>query len=491
MDKIQEIQESKAPNAFEEKPKNLSLGFDVDGLPPQAREGQTGADFRSFMFSRLAFFRNSKKKVFIFALIAIVLLGVGQLFWVNFKRITQKPQVPGEPGEIVWWGIQHEEEVFSPLIEEFEKKNPRVKIKYQKQSSKEYRERLANALAQGVGPDIFEIHNTWPVMFRDDLSALPSSVMTKEEFAESFYPVIVSDLTLPQGIVGMPLEFDALTLFINEDIFASSARKPPEKWDEMEESANSLVAKDQGGIILQAGVALGITKNVDHWPEIVGLLLIQNRVDPANPRGDLARVALDFYKRFKDGSVWDNALPPSTIAFAQGKLAMYFGPSRKAADIVKANPSLRFRTVRLPQLRKNLPTDPDFSYATYWVHAVSQKSNKQKIAWEFLRFLSTPESLQKLNENISKAEAFGRIYPRPEMNLSLREHPIFGSVILLAHQARSWYLADKTFDGEKGINSRVNGLYAGVIPKNIDERVLAALANDLARVLSSYGVSVR
>ena len=38
--------------------------------------------------------------------------------------------------------------------------NPNIKIRYEKQSTQDYQERLANTLASGKGPDIFEIHNT-------------------------------------------------------------------------------------------------------------------------------------------------------------------------------------------------------------------------------------------------------------------------------------------------------------------------------------------
>ncbi len=432
-----------------------------------------------------------KRKVFIFGI--IVFSVVVFLFTLSFRiKNSKNVSTTTKKGELVWWGVQHDPAVFQPLIEEFEKKNPNIKIKYTKQSNSDYRERLANSLKQGTGPDIFEIHNTWPYMFKDSLSSLPSQIMSKEEFEKSFYPVIVSDVTLPNlGMVAMPLEFDALTLFINEDIFILANLDPPEVWDEVGSLAHRLSLKGAGGIVSQAGVAMGITQNVDHWQEIVGLLLIQNRVNPASPIGDRAKTALNFYKSFKEGEVWDDALPPSTVAFANSKVAMYFAPTRRAQEIVKLNPNLKFRTLRLPQLRKNLPTDPDFSYATYWVQAVSVKSQNQEIAWEFLKFLSSPESLREINSNISKLEVFPRLYPRPEMNLEFREHPVLGSVASLAYNARSWFLADQTFDGQKGINSLIGKIFENLLAGSINDRVLGGSAQDIKKILSSYGIATK
>src|SRR3990172_6671570 len=90
----------------------------------------------------------------------------------------------------------------------FGTENPNMKVKYQQLSPQDYRIRLTNSLASGEGPDIFEIHNSWPFMFKNELATLPASVMSPEEFNNAFYPVIVKDLTLVgEGIVAMPLEY--------------------------------------------------------------------------------------------------------------------------------------------------------------------------------------------------------------------------------------------------------------------------------------------
>ncbi len=420
-------------------------------------------------------------------LLVLPLLFLGTLFLVLTRLKPKSPITSPSEKEIVWWGIQHDESVFLPLIEEFEKQNSGVKIKYVKKAQTDYKNILANALSSESGPDIFEIHNSWPLMFKNQLSTLPSQIMSEQEFKSSFYKTVVSDLNISgEGIIGMPLEFDALTLFINEDAFISSSQRPPQSWDEFRYLADTLTIKDDKDFILRGGASMGITQNVDHWPEVVALLLIQNKVDLLNPVGEASENALKFYRDFGENRVWSNALPPSTIAFANGKLAMYFGPSRRVSEIIKINPNLKFKTVRLPQVRKNLPTDPDFSYATYWVHSVSKKSKNKELAWRFLKFLSDPESLKKINENIKDREGFYRLYPRPDMNLIFREDFVLGSVASLADSTKSWYLADATFDGRQGINSQLKSAFEEVILKGIDSKNLANLATNIKSILSSY-----
>src|SRR3989344_4639522 len=285
-------------------------------------------------------------KIFLILFIVFVLLGVVALV-VYLAR--SKGTFFGTEGELVWWGIQHEESVYKSLIEDFEQENPNMKVKYQQLSPQDYRIRLTNSLASGEGPDIFEIHNSWPFMFKNELATLPASVMSPEEFNNAFYPVIVKDLTLVgEGIVAMPLEYDALTLFINEDIFASSLQSVPTTWDELVKKVDpaekgSLTIRETGGRITLAGIALGEIENVDHWPEIIALMLFQNRVNPAQPVSELTEDVFSFYKEFKTLGVWNTSFPSSTIAFARGEVAMYLGPSRRAYEIVKENPDLAFK----------------------------------------------------------------------------------------------------------------------------------------------------
>ena len=434
-------------------------------------------------------------KFLIPVVVLIVLLLVMIYVLLNLKSNGMK--IFGKKGEIAWWGFW-EGSTVQPLIEEYQTQNPKITINYTVQSTEDYRERLTNALARGTGPDIFRIHNTWVPMFVGELETLPSSVMSASEFSQTFYPVIASDLTTSGGIVGIPLGFDAITLYVNEDIFAAAGKTPPKTWDEVRRLAINLTSKDKEGAIIQSGIALGRTDNVDHWQEILGLMMIQNGVNPAKPSGRLAEDALVFYSLFSSvDKVWNRSLPPSTTAFAKEKVAMYFGPSRRATEINRINPNLRYKTILLPQLRKDDPSEPDISYATYWVESVWRRSASKDIAWDFLQFLSTKESLIKLYENTEKTHLIGEPYPRIDMSDLLLEHPIVGSVIALAPNARSWYLAGHTDDGPTGINSQMSALFKealGIISTGrggTAEKALGALAVGIAKALGQYGITVR
>ncbi len=425
------------------------------------------------------------KTVLLWVGIGILVLMITLVLFGVFKPKTESG------GEITWWGLWEDENLVAPLISEYEAAHPNVKINYIKQSQRDYRERLVNSLAKGQGPDIFRFHNSWVPMFAKDLDTLPSSVMTASDFSKTFYPIASADLTGGSGIVGIPLEYDALMLYINEDIFNSAGKTPPTTWDELRVLAKDLTVKDDQNVITQSGVALGRVENVDQWQEILALMMLQNGVDLTKPTGKNAEDAIKFFAIFStvDG-VWDESLPSSTQAFAAGKLAMYIGPSWRSFEIGVQNPKLKFKTFPVPQLPKNSPNEADVTYATYWAEGVWARSTKKTIAWDFLKFLSTKESLQKLYQNQSKVRSFGEPYPRVDMANLLSTHSILAPLINQASGAQSWYLASRTFDGPTGINSLLSKYFEDAVTAVVSgkeaDKALETAASGVSQVLSQY-----
>jgi multiple sugar transport system substrate-binding protein len=451
----------------------------------------------SAAFTTTSFPKSKRNLIFIIGIILlVVILGV-----VGFSLLG-KVGIGGKT-TLTWWNLWEDESIVAPLISEYEKDHPNIKISYVKQSKEDYRERLTNALAKGTGPDIFSFHNTWVPMFKSELDYIPASVMSAADYTKVYYPVISSDMANGTGLVGLPLEYDGLTLFINEDIFNKAGKTPPTTWNDLTKVACDLTVIDNG-TILQSGVALGRTENVDHWPEILALMMLQNGVDLANPTGKSAEDALSYFAQFssnqacegQDKKVWDETLPVSSLAFSAGKLAMYFGPSWRAFGFLERQPNLKFRTVPLPQLPKENAGEPSISYATYWAEGVWSRSKEKQAAWDFLKFLSTKESLTKLYANAVKSSpnrVFGEPYPRVDMGDLLLTDPLVGSVISQAPDARSWYMMSSIYDGPTGINSQINKYFEDAINgvnsgKISPTKALEPVASGVAQILSQYGL---
>lgn len=401
-----------------------------------------------------------------------------------------------EPVTIKYWGLWESKEVMEQVFAKYTQANPHVTIAYELNDPRDYRERLQARIAQGSGPDIFRFHNTWVPMLKTELAQIPSSVIDSQTFKNSFYPVAVTDLQAPEGFWGIPLEFDGLGLYYNVDLLkAAGITAPPANWDQLRTTAATLTVKDEAGKIKTSGVALGTADNIDHFSDILAVMMLQNGVDLKNiatgdeKRDGLAVDALDFYTLFaKSGEArtWDDTLESSTLAFAAGKLAFYFGPSWRAFEIKTANPTLAFKIAPIPQL-----PGERINWATYWVEGVSAKSKVSKEAFKLLKFLSQEDTLQTFYTEAAKIRLFGEPYPLVSLGGSIAQDPFVGAYIQQAPTAQSFPAVAATFDN--GLNDRiinffkdaVNSVNSGTNTKT----ALETLSKGISQVYSQFGIT--
>ena len=459
--------------------KQLDALIDKSKLPQNTIENSTTTNPPKDKFIKKPIF----KKIIIPLIILIIVLALGSTVLTIIRRSAKTIQ---NKGELVWWGVTEEDSVVAPLISEFQNKFPDIRITYVRQSEKDYAQRLYNSLKKGGGPDMFEIHTSWTPDFRGLLSTVPSSVLNENDYKSIYLPSIYNSLKTKEGIVGVPLYYDALTLYVNVDIFNNARKETPKTWNDIlflsdpVKGGLTLRNKDE---IIQSAVALGNTTNVDHWQDIFTFIMIQNKINPANP--DLKALAdvISYYKAFQENGVWNDRLPNSTTTFARGKLAMYFGTMSRAPEILRLNPEIRFKTVPLPQLPNNAPTDPQYSYANYYFQAVDKNSTNRDTAWQFLKFITEKESIARLNKERKAIRALEFPSPRNDMAADFEKDAVAGSIVYYSAVAKTWYMADRADDGEGGINNNVTSLYKAQIDKG---KISKTFADDLKSLLAKY-----
>lgn len=473
------------------------------GLPPAEVPGQPSAsaplsEVKAPDEQPLPELDEEKPKGSFFKKILLVLLVLSLLAGAGFGvyRFVLPRFQTAEEVTLTYWGLWEPERVMRGVIQEWEKENPKIKVVYQPNSPQEYRQRLQSALATAEGPDIFRYHLTWVPMLKNQLEPLPPSVMSSSLFESSYYPVLATQLRSGGNYLGLPLMVDSLALFYNEDIFLAAGKTPPSTWEELRRLALELTVKDEQGRIQTAGVALGTANNVDHWSDILGLMMLQNGADLSAPgacstQGEeevcLGADALTFYTVFSSvDQVWDMSLPNSTLAFSMGKLAMYFAPSWRIFDLKVANPGLNFKVIAAPQL-----SGTNLSWASFWVEGVSQKSQAKEEAWRFLQFLSSAETLEKLYAAQSNDRLFGELYPLTDMADKVQGNPLVAPFVNQMPQAQTWYLCSNTFDN--GLNDKMIQYFGNAVDAvNAGQSARAALetaGQGVSQLLSQYGLA--
>ena len=446
--------------------------------PPAGRTAQAGpAQVKDSIFKRLL----------------PILIGLGiiiLLFLLVTKIILPKFQKQKTPEIITlkYWGLWEPENLMAEVISDYQQTHPNVTVQYVRQSSKDYRERLQSSLAKGDGPDIFRWHNTWLPLLKTDLSPIPDTVYSPNEFDTTFYPIVKKDAFFNGRYYGIPLMFDTLVLYVNEDIFQSdSTLKVPTTWDNLRQTAYKLTVRDERGNPTRAGIALGAATNVDNFSDIIGLMILQNAGNPGKPDTDAVTSAIKFYTLFTtQDRIWSDQLPNSTYAFATAKTVMIIAPSWRALEVKAINPQLNFKLYPVPQL-----PGTSISWATYWLEGVSKKSINSAAAWEFVKYLSSREVLTKMYNLAAKTRLFGEPYPRQDMASLLQADPFLGAVLSQAISAQSWPLSSRTFDN--GLNDKIIKYYEDAINSYLnnqsEKEITQNLTQGVTQVLSQYGIA--
>lgn len=305
------------------------------------------------------------------------------------------------------------------LISDYQTKHPNVTIDFRKpecsdEVCSDYQKELLNSLARGDGPDIYGIHNTWLPQYLDKVAS--STNFTYKEFKDSFIDTVVSDFTRDQKIYGVALNVDTLGLYYNKDLLNTfNLPIPPQTWDELARYSRIIKQRNkQSGYFDRSGVAMGTVANVYRPQDILYLLMLQKGVKPWSSDGlqptfansdnssgqnvNPGLEALQFYTSFanpnSENYTWNNLSNDSVTAFVQGHAAFFYGYSYKWADIVSKNANLNFDVAKVPQPQYGGTV---VNYANYWGEVVSSQSKNKKVAWDFLKFITQADELQKFN----------------------------------------------------------------------------------------------
>ena len=359
--------------------------------------------------------------------------------------------------ELTFWGFWEEEEVMHPLIEKYEAENPGVKITYAIQPLKNYESLLYTRLEQAEisnepAPDIAMIHNSWTPKFRKYLSPLPASVMNREEYTKEFYPTALDDFTGSDGkIYAIPFQIDGLMVIYNKELLREAGYDvPPTDWDSFMEAAHNLTKKDSNGKIIQSGVAIGTSRNITHSTDILFYFYLQNLAPILNKErtsvdftSSRALNAFDNYTSFakEQNPTWAAYLPNDLSYFIDGKLAMMFGTSWRALEILENTQDIDFGLAPMPRLTNN----EEVYYSTYWGTSVSKTSKNTLEAWKFVKFLSEPEQLRRLYQNAAKTRTFGEPYSRVDLKDEMIGKPYVSAIAEMAPYMKSWQMGDETY----------------------------------------------
>lgn len=299
------------------------------------------------------------------------------------------------------------------LLQEYQKTHPGVRFEYVTKNIANYESDLLNALAAGSGPDIFAINNSWLPKYLDKTTPAPDKTFTFKDYQDTFVDVMAQDFTKDGKIYGTALSVDSMALFYNKDLLGTAGiATPPKTWDELATDVRKISRQDETGYFTRSGVAVGTNSNVNRAPDILYLMMLQNGAVPWSADGltptfnrsvqkngnnvNAGEEALVFYTSFSSPNnanyTWNERSDYSIDAFANGRAAMLYSYGY-AHDLIKAKaPNLNYGVAPVPQANLD---DPAVNYANYYGEVVNKQSKNAEQAWDFLKFITSREMLDK------------------------------------------------------------------------------------------------
>lgn len=351
--------------------------------------------------------------------IIIAVIIVLSLLFVFGYVLRQKP--PPQT-TLSFWGTGENQSALRQLIFEYQKEQPGIQIQYREFSEESYEEDLIDGLAGSRPPDFFLFHNSWLPKHFDKLRPLTEEQLPLSDFRRLYPQVVEQDFAPAGAIYALPLYLDTLALLYNAERFDQLAiAQPPKNWITMTSLKENR----------------GLRASTSYAADSFSLFLLQSGLDLSGSNGgriffsgETGKRTLAFYEQLVKYS------PQAREELILGEADLIFGYNRDRLTLKEKNPWLRLAVGAFPQYAAAAEA---VNLASYYGLAVSGKSAKAPLAWDFIKFLAAQSDInQKYLELTGQPPALRGLINQyqlhPELNIFSRQ----------ALTARSWPRVDPT-----------------------------------------------
>ena len=288
------------------------------------------------------------------------------------------------------WGSQSEIEILKPIISEFERKNPNVKIEFM-HIPQNYFQKLHLLLASNLAPDVIFINNLNLPVYADFLEDLSSDIDEKMFFVQT-----LQALSFDNRLLAIPRDASNLVIYYNKDLFKKYNIEIPQKdWD-----FNTLL---KIGLEFKKYDIFGISfeeSPLFYLPYLMscGGGILDDDLKTVIINSSQSQSGLKFYSDLRNKY---NIAPKksqsasATMAqlFLQQKLAMHLS-GRWLVPKYRESASFDWDIINFPKGSLNSVVQMD---ASGW--AVYKNSKNKDLAIKFVQYLASKENIAKMTKS--------------------------------------------------------------------------------------------
>jgi sn-glycerol 3-phosphate transport system substrate-binding protein len=309
--------------------------------------------------------------------------------------------------------------------------------------------KLKSAQVSNSGPDVMQCYDIGTKYMLDSKSIIPvQDFINKEKYDTSnLEPNLLAYYTVNKQLNSMPFNSSTPILYYNKTAFKEAGldpNTPPKSLTEVEDMAKKLVKKDASGKVTQYGYSMSIYG----WM-FEQFMLKQEKAYANNGNGRTSSAtAIDFdkngggvtlltqWKKLVDSGNAGNfgrKTADTQNAFIAGNTAMYLDSTASlSAVLTGVNGKFEVGTGFLPKVTDSDKGGVSIGGASLWIMN-NNDAKKQQAAWEFIKFLVTPEEQAYWNINTGYFPVTKKAYDLQSVKDNIAKYPQFQTAIDQLH----------------------------------------------------------
>ncbi|RKP48819.1 ABC transporter substrate-binding protein [Cohnella endophytica] len=366
-----------------------------------------------------------------------------------------------EPVEVTLagWGSSPEEQaLLQQVLDEFQAKNPDVKVKYEVIAD-QYMDVIKTRLIGNEAPDVFylDAFEAPALIEKDVLEPLDSYVTPEFDTADFETPMLDAFKSADGKIYGFPKDSSTLALFYNKKMFSDAGiDAAPATWDELLAASEKLTKKNGKKVeVYGFGQAPELARQMFMINAFGGKLADdQGKATFASPEAEkgLALVIDQHTKAQTAGQPSDVGAGWGGEMFGQQKAAMVLEGNWAIPYIQSNFPDVDFGTAEVPTVNGKKGT-----MAFTVAYVMNKNSKKKEAAWKLLSYLTGKEGMKTWTSK-------GFALPTRKSvaaELGYDKDPIRGALVAGGSYATSWQAGTTLPTIMNNFNNQFVAAYSG------------------------------